>query len=69
MNKAKIYEVRIDQSRGILNLKFSISPNGTVMIYIINSEHPFPLSTDQDVSDILVYFGSVRDSIESFFRY
>jgi|SRR4051794_11726974 hypothetical protein len=56
VNKAKICEARIDQPRGQPNVKFIISSNGTVMIYIINSEHPFPLSTDQDVSDILLYF-------------
>src|SRR6476659_11378716 len=63
VNKAKIYEVRIDQEHGPPNLKFVISSNGTVMIYIINSEHPFRLSTDQDVSDILVFLGSARESI------
>jgi len=67
VNQAKIYEVRIDQSRDMPNVKFVISPNGTVMIYIINSEHPFPLSTEQDVSDILVFLGRVQEILSSLF--
>jgi hypothetical protein len=35
------------------------------MIYIINSKHPFPLSTDQDVSDILVFLGRVQEVLSS----
>jgi hypothetical protein len=67
VNKAKIYEAWIDQERGLPNVKFIISSNGTVMIYVINSEHPFPLSTDQDVSDILVYLGRVQEILSSLF--
>ena len=67
VNKAKIYEVRIDQEHGPPNLKFVISSNGTVMIYIINSEHPFPLSIDQGISDILVFLGRVQEVLSSLF--
>ena len=63
VNQAKIYEARIDQAHGLPNLKFIVSSNGTVMIFIINSEYPFRLTTDQDVSDILVFLGSARESI------
>ncbi|MGN6708101.1 MAG: hypothetical protein ACTHKF_01995 [Candidatus Nitrosocosmicus sp.] len=69
VNNAKIYEVSIDQAHSKPNLKFVISSYGTVMVYIINSCHPFRLYTEQDVSDILVFLGSARDSIFSFFRY
>ncbi len=37
------------------------------MIYIINSEHPFPLSTDLDVSDIFVFLGRVQQNLSSLF--
>jgi hypothetical protein len=37
------------------------------MIYIISSEHPFPLLTDQDVSDILVFLGRVQEILSSLF--
>jgi hypothetical protein len=67
VNKAKIYEARIDQERSLPNLKFIISSNGTVMIYILCSEHPFPLSTDQDVSDILIFLGRVQENLSSLF--
>jgi len=67
VNKAKIYEARIDQERGPPNLKFIISSNGTVMIYVICSEHPFPLSTEQDVSDILIFLGRVQENLSSLF--
>jgi hypothetical protein len=67
VNKAKIYEARIDQSQSMPGVKFVISSNGTVMIYIINSEYPFPLSTDQDVSDILVFLGRVLENLSSLF--
>jgi hypothetical protein len=60
VNNAKIYEVSIDQAHGKPNLKFVISSNGTVMVYIINSGHPFRPYTEQDVSDILVFLGRVQ---------
>jgi hypothetical protein len=59
MYKVKIYELRIDQSRDPYN--------DIVMIYIICSEHPFPLSIDQDVSDIFVYLDSVQENLSSLF--
>jgi hypothetical protein len=37
------------------------------MIYIINSEHPFPLSTDEDVSDIPVFLGRVQENLSSLY--
>ena len=49
------------------SIKFVISPNGTVMIYIINSEHPFRLYIEQDVSDILVFLGRVLEILSSLF--
>jgi hypothetical protein len=67
VNQAKIYEVRIDQSLGMPNVKFIISPNGTVMIYIINSEHPFRLYIEQDISDILFFLGRVQEILSSLF--
>src|SRR6478672_9959349 len=69
VNKANIYDARINQERGLPNLKFIVFPHDTVIIHIINREHPFPLSTDQDVSDILVFLGRVKDSIFSFLGY
>ena len=60
VNKAKIYETRIDQSRGMPGVKFIISSNSTVMVSIVNSEHTFSLSTDQEVSDLLVFLDMVQ---------
>ena len=67
MNKAKIYEARIDQSHGPPNLKFIVFSNGTVMVHIINSEHPFRLYAEQDVSDILFFLGMVHDRLSALF--
>jgi hypothetical protein len=37
------------------------------MIYIICSDHPFPLYTEQDVSDILVFLGRVQENLSALF--
>jgi hypothetical protein len=48
-------------------VKFVISSNGTVMIYIICSEHPFRLYIEQDVSDILFFLGRVQEILSNLF--
>jgi hypothetical protein len=67
VNKAKICEERINKAHGPPNLKFIVSSNGTVMIHIINSEHPFRLYSEQDVSDILVFLGRVQEKLSALF--
>ena len=67
INKAKVYEERIGQAHGSPNVKFIVSPNGTVMIHIICSDNPFRLYVEQDVSDILVFLGRVKDRLHSIF--
>jgi hypothetical protein len=37
------------------------------MIYIINSEHPFRLYIEQNVSDILFFLGRVQDRLSTLF--
>jgi hypothetical protein len=67
VNGAKIYEQRIGQSQGHPNLKFIISPNGTVMIYVSCSMNPFRLYDEQDVSDILIFLGRVEENLCNLF--
>ncbi len=67
VNGAKIYEQRIGQSQGHPNLKFIVSPNGTVMIYVSCSMNPFRLYDEQDVSDILIFLGRVEENLRNLF--
>jgi hypothetical protein len=67
VNGAKVYEQRIGISKGPPNLKFIISPNGTIMIYVSSSMNPFRLYEEQDVSDILIFLGRVSDRLHYLF--
>ncbi len=58
---------RISQGQGQPDLKFIISPNGTIMIYVSCSQHPFRLYEEQDVSDSLIFLGRVSDRLHNLF--
>jgi hypothetical protein len=46
---------------GLYDVQFTIHPNGSVMIYVISSNHPFRLYNEQDVIDILTFLGMVEE--------
>jgi hypothetical protein len=46
---------------GLYDVKYEIYQNGSVMIYIISSNRPFRLYSEQDVIDILTFLGMVED--------
>ena len=46
---------------GLYDVKYEIYQNGSVMIYIISSNHPFRLYNEQDVLDIIAFLGMVED--------
>ncbi|HYF98869.1 MAG TPA: hypothetical protein VD815_02130 [Candidatus Saccharimonadales bacterium] len=50
---------------GVYDVKYEISPNGSVMIYVISSHKPFRLYNHQDVIDILAFLGIVQDRLKS----
>jgi hypothetical protein len=50
---------------GLYDVKYEISQNGSVMIYVISSGHPFRLYNEQDVIDILTFLGMVEDRFRS----
>ena len=46
---------------GLYEVKYEISQNGSVMIYVISNHKPFRLYNEQDVIDILAFLGMAED--------
>jgi hypothetical protein len=49
VNGAKVFRQRIGQAQDPSNVKYSISPNGTVMTYVGCSDSPFLIREEEDV--------------------
>jgi len=63
-NKMKIHEERIGcQIKGPPNVKYLISPNGKILVYITCSDRPFKLENDNDFSFFFVFLGQVKDRL------
>jgi hypothetical protein len=63
-NKMKIHEERIGcQIKGSPNVKYLISPNGKILVYITCSDRPFKLENDNDFSFFFAFLGQVRDRL------
>lgn len=63
-NKMKIHEERIGcQIKGPPNVKYLISPNGKILVYIRCSDRPFKLEDDSDFSFFFAFLGQVRDRL------
>ncbi len=67
INGAKTYDQRIGQVQHTPNVKYVISPNGTIMIYISCSNNPFRLQCEEDITAIMVYLGRVEDRLRLLF--
>jgi hypothetical protein len=67
VNKFKIYEQRIGQVHGPPNVKYIVSPKGTIMIYIACSDNPFRLYDEHDISNIMIFLGRVEDRLRYIF--
>ena len=50
---------------GVYEVKYEISQNGSVMIYVISSHKPFRLYNEQDVIDILAFLGMVEERLRT----
>jgi hypothetical protein len=61
---AKVHKERIGQARGSFNVEYQIHTNGTVMIFISCSDHPFRLYEEQDISKIMIFLGRVEDRLK-----
>ena len=59
INRAKRHEEII----GRRHVKFILSPNGSVEIYVISSDTPFRLETDGDEIIIFSFLGQLRDRL------
>jgi hypothetical protein len=46
---------------GRRHVTYTISPNGTVEIYITSNDSPLRIERDEDVSTIFAFLGQVRD--------
>lgn len=50
---------------GSMSLKFTIYPNGTVMIYLSCSENPFRLKFEDDISTIMTFLGRIEERLRN----
>jgi hypothetical protein len=57
---------RIGQAQGPPNVKYFISPNGTVMTYVSCSDRPFRLQVEEDISRITVFLSRVKGGSSPF---
>jgi hypothetical protein len=48
-----------------MSLKFTIFPNGTVMIYLKCSNNPFQLKFEDDVSTIMTSLGRIEERLHN----
>jgi hypothetical protein len=61
-NRGKKHEEIIGGS----NVCYHFYANGTVMIFVKNSSHPFKLEDEADHSRILAYFGQIKDRLVTY---
>ena len=66
-NGAKTHHQRIGQSQHTPNVKYVISPNGIIMIYISCSDNPFRLQYEEDITNIMVFLGRVEERLRLLF--
>ncbi len=57
---------RFSEIVGTSSVDYTFYPNGTVIVEVTCSNHPFKLQTEQDRSRLLVFFGQVRQALISF---
>ncbi len=50
---------------GSMSLKFTVFPNGTVMIYLQCSDNPFRLKFEDDVSTIMTFLGRIEERLHN----
>jgi hypothetical protein len=55
------------QSQHTPNVKYVISPNGTIMIYVSCSDNPFRLQHEEDITAIMVFLGRVEERLRLLF--
>ena len=60
---AKTFTQWIGHDNRLLNVKFIITPNGTVMIYLKCSDNPFRLKFEDDVSTIMTFLGRIEERL------
>jgi hypothetical protein len=58
-NKTKIVRERI----GLREVIYKFNKNGSIEIEIACSKNPFPLETDNDVNNVFVFLGQVKDRL------
>lgn len=63
----KIHYERINKIDGTPNVKYHIYNNGTIMIYIVSSDNPFRLYTEEDITYIISFLGMVEDRLRRLF--
>ncbi len=61
---AKVHKEKIGQVNGSHNVEYQIHTNGTVMIFISCSDHPFRVYEEQDISKIMIFLGRVEDRLK-----
>lgn len=62
----KVHYERINQSGGNPNIKYYTYKNGTIMIYVVCSDKPFRLHTE-DITYIISFLGMVEDRLRRLF--
>lgn len=63
-NNGKIYSEIV----GTSSIDYTFYPNGTVIVEIRCSNHPFKLQSEEDRSRLLVFFGQVRQVLTFFLK-
>ena len=63
----KVHHERINKSDGAPNVKYHIFNNGTIMIYVVCSDNPFRLYTEEDITYIISFLGMVEDRLRRLF--
>jgi hypothetical protein len=59
---------RYSEIVGTSSIDYTLYPNGTVIVEVTCSNHPFKLQTEQDRSRLLVFFGQVRQVLTFFLK-
>jgi hypothetical protein len=59
VNRAKPYEENI----GRRHVTYTLSPNGTVEVYVATTDTPFRIERDEDISALFAFLGQVRDRL------
>ncbi len=66
-SKAKYRLERIREHQGKPEVEYLIYPNGTIMIHVSCSRHPFKLQDEEDILTITSYLGRVEDRLKLLF--